>query len=67
MLEDLLKNNKPEYVHIHKGTNDENIVKPMIVSSNMENLRYFYVDRGYYRAEITLDITQEYPMKLQVY
>ena len=39
----------------------------MTISYNIENLRYFYIENGTDRVEITLDISQEYPKKLQVY
>ena len=60
MLEDLFKNNKLEYVHIYRG---DNIVKSMIISFNIQNLRYLYIDI-YNEVDITLDITNEYPKKL---
>ena len=63
MIEDLFKNNKLEYVDIYKGNN---IVKSMTISSNIQNLRFFYIDNKY-REDITLDISHEYPQKLQVY
>ena len=60
MLEDLFKNNKLEYVHIDRG---DNIVKSMTLSSNIENLRYLYIDYNV-RIYIILDISLEYPQKL---
>ena len=56
MLEDLMKNNKLEYIHIY-AYKDYNIVKPMILSRNIENPRYFYVTNGMNRVDLTLDIT----------
>lgn len=58
MLEDLLKHNKLEFVHIFHG---KNIVKSMTMSLNIENLRYFYVNICDDKADITLDITNLYP------
>ena len=63
MLEDLFKNNKLEYVDIYKGNN---IVKSMTISTNIQNLRFFYINNKY-RVDITLDISTEYPKKLVVY
>ena len=42
------------------------MVKSMTISFNIENLRFFYIDNKY-REDITLDISHEYPQKLQVY
>ena len=64
MLEDLFKNNKLEYVYLSFSTN---IIKPMTLSSNIENLRYFYVNTEFDRVEIALNITKEYPRMLQFY
>ena len=55
MLEDIFKNNKLEYIYINTYT-DKNIVKTMTISSNIDNIRYFYV-YNYGRVEITLDIS----------
>ena len=63
MLEDLFKNNKLEYIHISTD-NQKNIVKLMTISFNIENLRFFYINNGENRVDITLDISQEYPKKL---
>ena len=56
MLEDLLKNNKLEYIHINTYK-DKNIVKTMTISSNIDNIRYFYVKNNNDRVEIILDIS----------
>ena len=58
MLEDLFKNNKLEYIDIYKGNN---IVKSMTISTNIQNLRFFYIDNNNDRLDITLDISTEYP------
>ena len=55
MLEDLMNNNKLEYVDIY-AWKDYNIVKSMTLSHNIENLRYFDVYRRD-RVVITLDIS----------
>ena len=55
IIKDLFKNNKIEYIHIR--TNNNNIIKPMTLSRNIENLRYFYVNNGKNRVDITLDIS----------
>ena len=55
MLEDFLKNNKLEYIYINTYK-DKNIVKTMTISSNIDNIRYFYVYNND-RAEIILDIS----------
>ena len=67
MLEELFKNNKLEYVHINKYMYGENIVKSMTISFNIQNLRFFCINNGENRVNITLDISHEYPKKLVVY
>ena len=57
MLEDLMKNIKLDYVQIEKGRFGNNIVKPMIISTNIENLRYFHIYNDKDRVDITLDIS----------
>ena len=64
MLQDLFNNNKLEYIHANYRNN---IASSMTISSNIENLRFFYVNNGVNRVDITLDISNEYPAKLQVY
>ena len=59
MLEALFKKNKLEYVHI-LTFESKNIVKSMTILSNIQNLRFFYIDNKY-RENITLDISHEYP------
>ena len=54
MLEDLMNNNKLEYVDIY-AWKDKNIVKPMTLSTNIMNLRYFYINIVY-KVDITLDL-----------
>ena len=56
MLEDLFKYNKLEYVHIYT-LKEYNIVKPITLSHNIMNLRYFYVFTYKDRVDITLGIT----------
>ena len=65
MLKDLFKKNKLEYLHIYTNK-DQNIVKIMTLSQNIENLRYMLIET-YDRINIALDILLEYPKKLQVY
>ena len=60
MLEDLFKNNKLEYIYIATD-NQKNIVKSMTISSNIQNLRFFYIDNDKDIVDITLDISHEYP------
>ena len=56
MLEDLFKTNILEYIHI--GTNkNNNMVKPMTMSYNIEKLRYFYFHTENARVDITLNIS----------
>ena len=57
MLEDLLKNNKLEYIHIDKGFHGSNIIKPIAMSSKIESLRYIYVDNYFDRVEMALDVS----------
>ena len=45
MLEDLFKNNKLEYTYI-KTYADQNIIKSIIISSNIKNLRYLCIDNS---------------------
>ena len=61
MLEDILKNNKLEYIHIDTYDN-KNIVKSIAKSTNIEKLRYFYVVNESARIYITPDITKKYPI-----
>ena len=65
MLEVMFKTNKLEHLHIYTEEN-KNIVSSMTISSKIEYLRYFYIINND-RVDITLDISQEYPKKLQVY
>ena len=64
MLEDLLVNNKLQYVCIEQGCN---VVVSMTVAFNIQNLRFFDIRSDTCRVDIILDITQEYPSQLQVY
>ena len=65
MLEDLLQNNKLEYINIDTYRSI-NIIKAMTISTNIQNMRYFFIDNSS-RLDITLDISNEYPNKLLVY
>ena len=65
MLEDLLQNNKLEYINIDTYRSI-NIIKAMTISTNIQNMRYFFIDNSS-RLYITLDISNEYPNKLLVY
>ena len=56
MLEDIMNNNKLEYIHINTR-NEYNILKPMTLSHNIMNLKYFYVNYSRDRVVITLDIS----------
>ena len=44
LIQDLFENNRLEYVYIHNGVLDSNIVKSFVIRDNIENLRYMYVD-----------------------
>lgn len=39
----------------------------MTISTNIKSLRYFYVKTGNDRINVTLDISNTYPVQLQVY
>ena len=64
MLQELFNNKKLEYVYVIHG---RNIASSMTISPNIENLRFLYVDNYVDRVDITLDVSNEYPAKLQVY
>lgn len=67
LLQELLRNNKFEYVHISKGYSDSNIVNSFVIRKNIENLRYIYVyyDEGVH--DIKFNISQTAPENLRVF
>ena len=68
MLENLLIKNKLEFVHIKHGTYlGQDMLHDMVMLNNIADFRYFYIDNDWIRANITLDISQEYPTKLLVF
>ena len=65
MIEDLMKNNKLEYVNIEHNINDE-FPSETKLSTNILNLEYFELNTVS-RKFVVLDISQEYPEKLKLY
>ena len=61
LFEELFKNNKLEYIHVYTLYADRNIVKSMVLSNNIANLRYMYIYQGEVKYDIKLDISNEYP------
>ena len=43
LLQDLLRNNKLEYVLVYNDESDSNIVNSFIINDNIENLRFMFV------------------------
>lgn len=42
MVNDLLVNNKLEYIYVNHRRNGDNIVKNLTMTKNISNLRFFY-------------------------
>ena len=46
LLQDIFKTNKLEYVYLYHNESNSNIVSSLILSENIENLKFLYVDEG---------------------
>ena len=54
LLQDIFKTNKLEYVYLYTYNFNSNIVSSLILSENIENLKFLYVNEGKATYDIML-------------
>ena len=57
LLQDLIENNKLEYVFVYNEASDSNFVNSFVIRENIENLRYIDIryNKGVYDIKLNVD------------